>query len=246
MKNYLIISLLAVFVLVGCAEEGRITIHTIGDSTMAIKSDRRRPETGWGEGLPLMFDTLVTIDNHAVNGRSTRSFINEGRWQKVYDNLKAGDIVLIQFGHNDAKINDSARFTNPSTQYRANLMRFISDSRKKGAKPILLTSIVRRNFTEDGVLVDTHGVYPEVMRSVAFETGTPLIDAQTMSEELVLSFGPDSSKALYLHLQPGENPNFANGVTDDTHLNGTGAMEICNLIVEKLIAIEPRLGKHIL
>jgi lysophospholipase L1-like esterase len=245
MKYIFISCLIGLLVFAGCSKNDKITIYTIGDSTMAIKKENKRPETGWGEGLPLMFDSLVTIENHAVNGRSSRSFISEGRWAKVFENLKRGDIVLIQFGHNDSKVNDSTRYTNPSTQYRANLVRFINDSRSRGAFPVLLTSIMRRNFNEKGVLVDTHGSYPEVMRSVALEMETPLIDAQLISEQMMVSLGSDKSKSMFLHLEAGENPNYPNGVADDTHLNQTGAFDICKAIVEELVIVDPRLQKHL-
>jgi lysophospholipase L1-like esterase len=138
------------------------TLYTIGDSTMAdkIKPDEN-PEKGWCQVLPSFFDlNKITIDNRAVNGRSTRSFINEKRWESVYKSLKKGDYVFIQFGHNDEKIADSTRYTNPHTAYRYNLIRFVTEAREKGAIPILFSSIARRNFNEHGVLVGTHGEYP--------------------------------------------------------------------------------------
>jgi len=147
-------------------------IYTIGDSTMAdkVKPDEN-PEKGWCQVLPSFFDlNKVTIDNRAVNGRSTKSFINEKRWESIYNSLKPGDYVLIQFGHNDEKLADSTRYTNPHTAYRHNLIRFVIETRKKGAIPILFSSIARRNFNEQGVLIETHGDYPLETRLVLKST----------------------------------------------------------------------------
>ncbi len=146
----------------------QIRIYTIGDSTMAdkIKPDEN-PERGWCQLLPQFLNENVEVKNHAVNGRSTRSFIDEKKWDAVYHQLKKGDYVFIQFGHNDQKKNDPERYTNPTTAYRNNLIKFIKETREKGAIPVLFTSIVRRNFNEEGTLVDTHYMYPFVVRLLA-------------------------------------------------------------------------------
>ena len=243
MKSFfLFVAALVVFG--SCTTSKPFAIHTIGDSTMATKSEGKKPETGWGEILPQLFDSSVVVFNHAVNGRSTKSFISEGRWDKVLAELKKGDLLLIQFGHNDAKVQDSARYSNAGTQYRANLKRFVAEARQKGAVPILLTSIMRRNFNEKGVLVDTHQDYPEVMRAVARETNLPLVDAQLLSEQLLIAYGPEASKQLFLHLAPGEHPNYPDGVADDTHLNETGARKIAFLIANELVKKDKRLFQH--
>jgi len=219
-----------------------ITIFTIGDSTMANKSEKAFPEAGWGQMLPVFFDTnLVVIQNHAVNGRSSKSFIGEGRWEKVHEQLKPGDYVLVQFGHNDQKDQSPDRFTNPYTGYRQNLRKYVLETRAKGAIPILLTSIVRRNFNEKGTLIDTHGAYPEVVRSVAREMDVPLIDLQIITEEMVLERGIEGSKSLYLHLKPGEHPNHPEGKEDNTHLNREGATLIASKVVKELEKLLPEI-----
>jgi lysophospholipase L1-like esterase len=142
----------------GFAPAEHITLYLIGDSTMADKPDpAHNPERGWGQALPEFLDGQVVVDNRAVNGRSTKSFIAEGRWDSVRVRLRKGDYVLMQFGHNDEKSEDSTRYAAPYTAYRRNLARFIAESRAAGATPIVLSSIVRRKFNEHGVLVDTHG-----------------------------------------------------------------------------------------
>ena len=157
-KNFLLISIL-VFFISGCkTPEKPFSIYTIGDSTMANKKPEVYPETGWCQGLQNYFDESVTVRNHAVNGRSTKSFIDEGRWQAVLDSLQPGDFVFIQFGHNDQKIQDSTRYTTPFGTYSENLERFVTETRAKGASPILFTSIVRSKFGDDGKLTDTHEI----------------------------------------------------------------------------------------
>ncbi len=212
------------------------TLYTIGDSTMAdkIKPDEN-PENGWCQVLPSFFDlNKITIDNRAVNGRSTRSFINEKRWESVYKSLKKGDYVFIQFGHNDEKIADSTRYTNPHTAYRYNLIRFVTEAREKGAIPVLFSSIARRNFNEHGVLVNTHGEYPIEARLVAQEFNVPFIDLGYFSEVLEQSYGPEKSKDLHLHFKAGEHPYYPEGKADDTHLSYKGALEIAKIVVTEL------------
>ena len=210
-------------------------IFLIGDSTMADKPDpKNNPERGWGQMLPYLLGESVHVYNHAVIGRSSRSFISEGRWQKVLDALKPKDYVFIQFGHNDQKVKDSARFTNPYTQYRQNLERFVKETRSKGAFPILFSSITRRNFNENGVLVDTHGAYPLVTRMVAMDLKVPFIDLQLLTEQLEISHGVEGSKKLHLHFAPGENDHRPNGVEDNTHLSVTGATLVAQLALDEM------------
>lgn len=212
----------------------KTVIYTIGDSTMANKTAEVYPETGWGQALQLYVDDSLLVSNHAMNGRSTKSFIREGRWKAVVEKLNPGDYVLIQFGHNDQKEQDSSRYTNPYTAYRSNLIRLINETRERGAVPVLLTPIVRRNFNEKGTLVDTHGVYPEVMRQVAAACGVKLIDLQLYTEEMVIRAGVEGSKALYLHVKPGEYPGYPQGKEDNTHLSETGARKVAAIVAGEL------------
>lgn len=243
--NHLVISFL--FLLVCCTQESpkEISIHLIGDSTMAIKKEDRRPETGWGEMLQGFFDELVHVKNYAVNGRSTKSFIDEGKWQVVLDSLKPDDYVFIQFGHNDQKYKDPRRYTNPTTMYKQNLIRYITETREKGANPILLTSIIRRNYNEYGTLIDTHGWYPVAMREVASDYNVPLIDLQLLTEQLVLSMGEIESKSLFLIMEPGEYENYPEGRLDNTHLKKEGALEVAQLVVDEILRQELALKSYL-
>lgn len=231
MKYYLLIICL---ISVSCFAQ-KTTIYTIGDSTMANKKDPdRNPEHGWGQVLQPFFKDNFTVENKAVNGRSTKSFINEKRWDSIYKKLKKGDYVFIEFGHNDQKIEDSTRYTNPHTTYRYNLIRFVNESREKGAIPVLLSSIARRNFNEKGVLVPTHGEYPLETRLVAQQYNVPFIDLEYYTELLEESYGPEKSKQLHLHFKAGENPYYDKDKADDTHLSLKGARAIAQIVVNQI------------
>lgn len=222
------------------------TLFLVGDSTMADKKDPdKNPEHGWGQILPTLMTNTISIQNHATNGRSSKSFRTEGRWDKVYKQLKKGDYVIIQFGHNDQKFEDPERFTNPATQYRANLERYVKETREKGGTPILMTSIVRRNFLESGVLLDTHNLYPIVVRMVAKDLDVPFVDMQQETEEIVLSYGPEKSKELYLHFEPKENNYYPEGKHDDTHLSKLGATLIAEKATKQLSKLNIGLEKFI-
>ena len=216
-------------------EQAEITIHLIGDSTMADKPDPdNNPERGWGQLLHIFFNDRVTVINHAKGGRSSKSFIDQGRWHRVLAQLKPGDFVLIQFGHNDQKAYDPARYTNPFTAYRRNLERFVTEAREKGAHPILLSSIVRRNFNEEGTLEDTHGQYPLITRDVARSLDVTFIDLQQSTEDLVSGLGPERSKGLYMVLESGKYDKYPEGKVDNTHLVAWGANEVCGMVARSI------------
>lgn len=231
MKKYILLALLISTV----SFAQKTTLYTIGDSTMANKKDPdKNPEHGWAQVLQPFFKDDIVVVNKAVNGRSTKSFINEKRWDSIYKKLKKGDYVFIEFGHNDEKIEDSTRYTNPHTSYRYNLIRFVKESREKGAIPILLTSIARRNFNEKGVLVSTHGDYPLETRLVAQEYKVPFIDLEYYTELLEQAYGPEQSKQLHLHFKAGENAYYDKDKADDTHLSLKGATEIAQIVVNQI------------
>lgn len=222
--------------LVSCKKEVKpISIYTIGDSTMADKPNPdENPERGWCQLLPKFLTDNAVVKNHAVNGRSTRSFIVEGKWNAVKEQLKKGDYVFIQFGHNDQKYKDPKRYTNPETAYRNNLIKFVEETREKGANPVLFTSIVRRKFNEHGTLIDTHKGYPLQVRIVAKEMNVPLIDLQYLTEQLEEQYGVEASKKLHLHYAPNEISYYPEGKADDTHLSVLGATEVSKLAINQL------------
>ena len=227
------ITLLAVLLLAPAAYgQAPVTVFLAGDSTMAPKQENKRPETGWGEQLQKRFDEKkLRIDNHAANGRSTKTFISEGRWQTLIDKVTEGDYVLIQFGHNDQSKDKGERYT-PPDDFRHNLERFIAEVRAKKATPVLLTPVMRRRFDKDGKFYDSHGEYPDLTRRVAAEQRVALIDTHRLSEKVLVKYGPEESRKLFLQLKAGENPNYPQGVEDNTHFSPLGADLMAALAVD--------------
>lgn len=222
---------------------GHITVYLIGDSTMSIKQVKAYPETGWGMPFATFFDERVTVDNRAMNGRSTKSFIEENRWQPVANQLQEGDYVFIQFGHND-EVKTKKTYT-PEADYRANLIRFITESRAKKAVPVLLTPVARRQFDEAGKVQETHAVYSDLVRAVANEYKTPLIDLDRQSQELLQRFGVENSKLLYLQVEPGEHPNYPDGKIDNTHFNELGARKMAQIVLANIKSLKLELADRI-
>ena len=227
---------LAIIVLLGCcgmakAPEKGITVYLIGDSTCATKTESARPETGWGEKLGQHFKKGVTVDNRALNGRSTKSFRDQGHWDKILETLKPGDFVFIQFGHNDQKKSKPQVYSDPQT-FSENLKRYIDETRAKGATPVLLTSIVRRKFDENGRLVNTLKHYTAATRQVAKQTGTPMIDMDEKTRTLIQEMGPETSKSIYLWVSKSDYPNLKTDKKDDTHLCVAGAEKYASLVAE--------------
>lgn len=202
-------------------QKKHIKVYLIGDSTMAIKETKAYPETGWGMPFSIFFDSTVTVDNRAKNGRSTRTFIEEGLWKPVLDDLQEGDYVFIQFGHND-EVSTKKSFTTEE-EFQNNLARYITESRSKKAMPVLLTPVARRKFDSSGLIVGTHDVYSRLVRAVAKKHNVPLIDHDKKSQALLQQLGVQSSVLLFNHLEAGEHPNYPDGKIDDTHFSEVGA-----------------------
>ena len=227
------------------AQRQPVTIFLAGDSTMARKLPEKRPETGWGEMLGEFFrEGTVTIDNRAQNGRSTRTFISENRWQSIVDALRPGDYVLIQFGHNDESKEKVDRYT-PPADFRNNLIKFVSEARARKAIPVLLTPVMRRRFGKDGKLQDTHGEYPDLVRQVAAEYKVALIDMHRSSAAVLARAGLEGSRKLFLQLRPGENPNYPNGIEDNTHFSPFGAEVMASLAADGIRELTPKLARFV-
>jgi len=223
---------------------GKVKVYLIGDSTMANKLIRYYPETGWGMPFSCFFDSTVVVDNRAQNGRSTRTFMQEGRWQPVVDALQPGDYVLIQFGHNDEIQTKKSATT--EDQFRANLTKYVNDTKSRKAYPVLITPVARRNFDTTGVLVPTHEAYSAIVRSVARDLNVPLIDLDKKSQALLTKFGVENSKLLYNHLEAGEHPNYPSGKVDDTHFSELGARKMAQLVLEDIRALNLGLAQKII
>lgn len=268
MKKSLICLLMALITLTAFKEgEKKITVFMIGDSTMANKSiTGGKPERGWGHVLGGFFTEDIIVDNHAVNGRSSKSFIDEGRWDKVLSRIKPGDYVVIQFGHNDEKPNPD-RHTDPGTTFDANLSRFVNEARERGANPILMNAIVRRNFiapkdptvsedarpdaskskekVEGDTLYDTHGTYLDSPRNVAKKLNVPFVDANKITHELVQGLGREESKKLFMWVEPNTVPAVPKGSVDNTHLNVYGARVVAGLLVDAMAEAVPALAPYV-
>jgi len=211
----------------------KLTVWLVGDSTMSIKEKSAYPETGWGMPFAVFFDSTVSINDVAQNGRSTKSFIDEQRWKYVMDNLHAGDYVLIQFGHNDEVKEKVGRYTTPE-EFSNNLDRFVKDVRGKDATPVLITPVARRKFDSSGNIIDTHRQYAQLVRDVATKDNVAMIDLDKKSMELLQQTGPENSKLFFNYLKPGEHPNYPNGKEDDTHFNELGARKMAELVLHEI------------
>lgn len=248
-----------------------VTVFMIGDSTMANKPlDKENQERGWGQMLPMYLTGPVKVDNHAVNGRSSKSFIDEGRWDKVLEKIRPGDYVIIQFGHNDEKPK-ADRHTDPGSTFDDNLRKFVNESRNKGATPILMNSIVRRNFptsdgkgatgtddlakslqtdknefsTEGKILVDTHGDYIIAPRNVATELAVFFIDMNAATHELVQGLGAEQSKTLFMWIPENTYEFCPKGKIDNTHLNVKGAIQVAGLAIDRMAAEIPGFARFV-
>jgi DNA sulfur modification protein DndE len=226
----LIILTVAAFALISFVDEKKPRIFLIGDSTIANKSPEVAPETGWGMIFPKYID--LEVYNHAVNGRSTRSFRTLGHWAKVSEQLKPGDWVFIQFGHNDSKQSDTSRYAAPQTDYRKNLVRYIDEIRAKGGKPLLITPVMRRKFDEKGSFVDQHGEYPSVVKDISKQMNVPLIDLHTKSKEIIVNHGVEGSRKLFLNLEKNIWKGHIDGKDDNTHFTQYGAELMAAAVAE--------------
>lgn len=233
----------ALFLAAFIPPEKTITVWLIGDSTMSDKEIKAYPETGWGMPFAHFFDSSVVVDNRAKNGRSTRTFIAEGRWNAAFGAMKAGDWVFIQFGHND-EVPTKGSYT-PEDQFEANLLRFVHDVRSKGANPVLITPVARRKFDVSGHIQETHAVYAALVRKAAAAERVPLIDLDKESQTLLQQLGPENSKFLYDYLAPGEHPNYPQGRQDDTHFNELGARRMAEIVLADIRALHLSLAGHI-
>ncbi|RTQ46530.1 rhamnogalacturonan acetylesterase [Hymenobacter gummosus] len=220
-----------------------VRVYLIGDSTMSTKEVKAYPETGWGTPFAVFFDETVTVDNRAQNGRSTKSFIAENRWQSVHEALRPGDYVFIQFGHNDEVPTKKNHTT--EAEFQQNLRRFVLETRAKKALPVLLTPVARRKFDAAGRVEDTHAVYAELVRRVARENQVPLIDLSQSSMALLQQFGVENSKLLFVQLAPGEHPNYPDGRDDNTHFSELGARKMAQLVLADLRTLNLELAERV-
>ncbi len=267
MKNYLLLILLSLF-LIGSTTEKKTTIFIVGDSTAANKQiEKKGLERGWGMVFQCCFDDDIIIDNHAADGRSSLNFITQGRWQAVLDKIKPGDYVIIQFGHNDEK-KKADRYTIPGSTFDYTLAKYVRETREHGGIPVLMNSVVRRNFYvkapeieddellrtttfKDGVKmvegdspIDTHGLYRVAPRDVAERMHVHFVDANRITHDLEQGLGTEASKKLHMWFLPDTEPTVPKGRQDNTHYNVYGAHVVANLLADALCEEIPVLKAH--
>lgn len=204
-----------------------------GDSTAQTYDTAKTLQRGWGQLIQTYLSPDIVVDNRAIGGRSTKTFIYEGRWQKIVDNIAQGDIVAIQFGHNDASTRPERHAS--YEEYRHNLQTMVADVRNKGAQPVLLTSVVMRTFKEGNLIDDRLKAYPAITRQVARELNVKLIDVNVMMRDTVLLLGNEASKELYMWIEAGTDSTYKDGKQDDTHLKQNGANAVARFIANQLI-----------
>ena len=220
-------------------------IFIAGDSTAQDYRPEKYPLSGWGSMLRCAFGPEVAIANHAMAGRSTKSFMAEGRLDAIARDLRRGDTLLIQFGHNDANQAKPERYA-PIPDYEANLKRFIAVARAAGARPVLLTPVTRRAFV-GGHVVPSFPTYSEAAKRVAKAEHVPLIDLAALSEHWIDGLGPDGSRRYYLHYAKGDGlPGYTEAVDDDTHFSELGARRIADLIAGGLTTTHLPIARHVL
>lgn len=221
-------------------------IFSAGDSTMADTDTTGNPGRGWMQLFNAFVKPGVEIHNYGRSGRSSKSFRDEGTWKKIMDEVKKGDYVFIQFGHNDSKP-DSARRTDPKTTFRENMTQFVKEARARGANPILFTSIVRRHYLADSItLKDTHGEYVTVVREIAKSLDVPLVDLNKKTGELVTRLGPEkSAQEIYIFADPNVYKKYPKGVKDNTHLRESGATAVARLAAEGIKELKLSLADYL-
>jgi lysophospholipase L1-like esterase len=210
------------------------TIWIAGDSTASAKTAEKRPEYGWGECLGQYFGDQYLIQNRAENGRSTKSFIDEGKLDMIDHFIKPFDILLIQFGHNDQKKDDPHRYAEAYTDYVSNLKSFVEVAKRHDATPILLTPISRCDFKDGKINSFTHQEYPNAMKEFAQLEHVLCIDLFEITQQKLMEVGSHQAQSYFLHLNPGDSPNYPSGVKDNTHLNEQGAHWIASIIFNHL------------
>ena len=201
-------------------------IHMAGDSTMMTYRGNAAPQQGWGQRMQELVKDGVTVKNRAIGGRSTKNFKAEGRWANLLREVKKGDFVIIQFGHNDGTKDKPERYTDPKTEYKENMKGFVEDVRRAGGIPVIATSIPFGIYLEDGKLKPAGFLDPYLKsaREVAAETECDLVDLYAYAERELNAAGEKKGTSLYLVLNPGDYPNYPEGKSDRCHICFRGAL----------------------
>ncbi|MDO4163239.1 MAG: rhamnogalacturonan acetylesterase [Bacteroides sp.] len=223
------------------ADSSVITVFLCGNSTVVDQDNE--PWASWGQMITRFFDAGVCVANYAESGESANTFIGAGRLKKALTQMKAGDYVFMEFGHNDQKQKGPGKGAYYS--YMTSLKTFIDEARLRGAHPVLVTPTQRRTFNDEGRIYDTHEDFPEAMRWLADKEDVPLIDLNEMTRTLYEAMGPENSKRAFVHYPAGTYPGQTKDFADDTHFNPYGAYEIAKCVMEGIKKAVPALATHL-
>ncbi len=234
--------LLAIAAMGFASQQPKTTVFLIGDSTVAQKNAQQFPETGWGTPFQTFFNNSVAVvKNLAYGGESTKTYIANGYWEKAKAQLKSGDYLLIQFGHND-EVASKKSYT-PESDFVSNLKMFLQTCKEKNVHPVLITSAARRIIDDAGIVKDSHAVYAGLVKKLAEEQSVPLIDLNQKTLALLAKLGKENSKALFNQLEANEHPNYPSGKIDNTHFSEYGARIMAQLVWVDLIKVCPDVRK---
>lgn len=215
------------------------TLFIAGDSTATDQSSGKYPFAGWGQMVSHALNSGMAVANHARSGRSSKSFIDEGRLNQIGRKLRPSDYLFVQFAHNDEKAGSGG--TEPFSTYKQYLRQYIDEARRRSAYPVLVTPVHRRFFDESGRITNTHGDYIAAMRQLANEEAVPCLDLADKSKRYFEQLGEQNTKAIFMWTEPGEYPALPEGTRDNTHFSQRGGIEIARLVAECIreSAIEP-------
>lgn len=224
----------------------RPTVYLLGDSTMQTYDPYWMPQAGWGQFFARFLSDRVLVDNRSIGGRSSRSFINQGRLDEVLRLVRPGDYVYVQFGHNDATYTVPERYT-PPEDFREYLRTYIEGTRQRGGEAIVVTPVSRRDFDPDsGLFAVSFPEYVEAAISIAEELDAPLVDLSASSRAFLDELGPEGARDVFLHAGAGVYPNRPNGVADDTHFQEYGAIQMARLVGRDTAELGLRLSNHVM
>ncbi|MFC7878146.1 GDSL-type esterase/lipase family protein [Isoptericola sp. NPDC057391] len=221
------------------------TVFVTGDSTVQTYTDYWAPQAGWGQMLDRFLSDGVTVDNHAIGGRSSKNFISQGRLDEVLRQIRPGDYLYVQFGHNDNSYGVDDRYAAPA-DYRNYLRTYVDGARQRGATPILVTPVSRRSFDASGHANVSFPQYVEQARALAEETGTPLVDLSASSRAYLDEIGPEAAKSVFLWVPAGVYPARPDGTQDDTHFQAYGAIQMARLVAQDTARLDVPLADEVI